>query len=382
MAQQFNTRDTVLTGSPKPPPSQLEIPMESALSPREIQSRVRAGDSVEEVARIAGMSVEWVEPYAGPVIAEREYIAQLAQSHQVRRSGETIPHRSLGQVVQDRLSARGVNLDSLSWDAWRLEGRRWLVQVRYESGKSHREAHFVYDASGRFSLPDNDDALWLLGLHSASHGPQPGRRRREEESEPTVDLNDDIALVRVVQPHADELRDLDTDTDSDNDADDAYSEAELAEINGVYDIVPPPSGMDVLYDMLSGFDEDSVQIYAGLIRDGHRVPPESATAPPAEATEPDQVADRTEPIRTRRGRTAKAVPPAEPEAAPIETEAAQPVTEAPATVDQPSLVDQQSEPEEASAEAKPAPETPRTRRKRAQVPSWDEIMFGSPKNPS
>ena len=377
MAQQFDTRDTVLTGSPKPPPSQLEIPMESALSPREIQSRVRAGDSVEEVARIAGMSVEWVEPYAGPVIAEREYIAQLAQSHQVRRSGETIPHRSLGQVVEDRLSARGVNLATLSWDAWRLEGRRWLVQVRYESGKSHREAHFVYDASGRFSLPDNDDALWLLGLHSTSHGPQPGRRRREEESEPTVDLNDDIALVRVVQPHADELRDLDADTDadSDNDADDAYSEAELAEINGVYDIVSPQSGMDVLYDMLSGFDEDSVQIYAGLIRDGHRVPPESVAQAPAEAPEPNQPEDQTEPIRPRRGRTAKAAPATEP--APSQPAPSQPELE------QPSLVEQRSEEEAPTQpEAKAAPETPRTRRKRAQVPSWDEIMFGSPKNPS
>lgn len=386
MAQQFDTSGTSLTGSPKSPTSQLEIPMESALSPREIQSRVRAGDSVEEVARIAGMSVEWVEPYAGPVIAEREYIAQLAQGHQVRRSGETIPHRSLGQVVADRLAARGVDVSTLIWDAWRLEGRRWLVQVRYDSGKSHREANFVYDVNGRFSLPDNDDALWLLGLHSASHGPQPGRRRREEESEPTVDLNDDIALVRVVQPHADELRDLD-DVDSDSDADDAYSEAELAEVNGVYDIVSQRSGMDVLYDMLSGFDEDSVQIYAGLIRDGQRVPPESLSEKPApeepSTDESETVAepadeDHTEPIKSRRRRstsaTASAQPPTEPE--------------------QPSLVDHtaesgpaqpkpQAKPEVTpEPEAKPASETPRTRRKRAQVPSWDEIMFGSPKNPS
>lgn len=380
MAQQFDTSGTSLTPSPKSPTSQLEIPMESALSPREIQSRVRAGDSVEEVARIAGMSVEWVEPYAGPVIAEREYIAQLAQGHQVRRSGETIPHRSLGQVVQDRLHARGVDVSTLVWDAWRLEGRRWLVQVRYDSGKSHREANFVYDVNGRFSLPDNDDALWLLGLHSASHGPQPGRRRREEESEPTVDLNDDIALVRVVQPHADEVRDFD-DVDSENDADDAYSEAELAEVNGIYDIVSPRSGMDVLYDMLSGFDEDSVQIYAGLIRDGQRVPPESLSEPPA-ADEPEVPAepaaeDHTEPIKSRRrsnkaSAAASAPSKPEPEQPPLveSTREAAPAKPEPAP---------QPEPE---AEAKVAPEAPRTRRKRAQVPSWDEIMFGSPKNPS
>ena len=38
-------------------------------------------------------------------------------------------------------------------------------------------------------------------------------------------------------------------------------------MDGVYDIVPRDrSSMDVLYDMLSSFDEDSVQIYAGLVR--------------------------------------------------------------------------------------------------------------------
>lgn len=366
MAQRFEKNDPSAIGSPTSPPSELEIPMESALSPREIQSRVRAGDSVEDVARIAGVTVEWVEPFAGPVIAEREYIAQLARGHQVRRSGETVPHRSLSQVVEDRLTSRGVDVKTLTWDAWRLEGRRWLVQASYESGKAHREANFVYDASGRFSLADNDEALWLLGLHSASHGPQPGRRRREEESEPTVDLNDDIALVRVVQPRADELPEIDhTESDNDSDADDAYTEAELAEVNGVYDIVSPQSGMDVLYDMLSGFDEDSVQIYAGLIRDGQRVAP----APAAE-TDPE---DRTEPIAGRK-RAAK------PEAA----DSGAPEDEQPPLVDNTEIEDAApaAEPEAPAAEPQPPAEPPRTRRKRAQVPSWDEIMFGSPKNPS
>ena len=51
------------------------------------------------------------------------------------------------------------------------------------------------------------------------------------------------------------------------DAEDAYREGELTEVDGVYDIVPAEtSELDVLYDMLSSFDEDSVQIYAGLIR--------------------------------------------------------------------------------------------------------------------
>ncbi len=345
--------------------------MESALSPREIQARVRAGDSIEDVARAAGMSVDWVEPFAAPVIAEREYIAQLAQSHQVRRGGETIPHRNLGQVVADRLGSRRVDTDALAWDAWRLEGRRWLIRLDYDSGKAHREARFVYDANGRFSVADNDDARWLVGLQSASHGPQPGRRRREDDAEPTVDLNDDLALVRVVQPRADELPALVG--DADGEVDDAYAEAELAEVDGIYDILPNQTGgLDVLYDMLSSFDEDSVQIYAGLIRDELGAAPPSSDEPVAPArTQPA-------PIKPAAAKPAPAKqPPAKPAAAkpaPAKPEAASPAS----TVSEPApSVDPQPSLEEAAAE-----DRPRTRRKRAEVPSWDEIMFGAPKNRS
>jgi hypothetical protein len=356
---------------PVPQTTHLEIDMESALSPREIQSRVRAGDSVEEVAQAAGMTLDWIEPFAAPVIAEREYIAQQAQAHQVRRGGETIAHRTLGQVVSDRLASRRVDPQSLTWDAWRLEGRRWLVRVDYDSGKSHREARFVYDVNGRFSVADNDDALWLLGLHSASHGPQPGRRRREDEAEATVDLNDDLALIRAVQPRADELPDSNnTAPIEDGELDDAYSEVELAEVDGVYDIIPTATGgLDVLYDMLSSFDEDSVQIYAGLIRE------ETAPSPaPVLDAAPDPVAKprRTaeSPRKPAAARKREVAPEPEP---PIP----EPATTDVPTPDQPSLVDE-SVPEVEPPED--AATKPRTRRKRAQVPSWDEIMFGSPKN--
>jgi hypothetical protein len=331
--------------------SPLEIDMESALTPREIQARIRSGESLAEVARVAGMTTDWVEPFAAPVIAEREYVAAQAQSHPVRRSGETIAHRNLGQVVADRLGSRGVELDSVNWDAWKIDGRRWQVRVEYESGKARREAIFGYDTGGRFSVAENDDARWLLGLHSASHGPQPGRRRREEDAEPTVGLNEDLALVRVVQPRVDEAADPeDTQPLPDDyvgeDYDDAYTEAELTEVDGVYDLVPGhDSNLDVLYDMLSSFDEDSVQIYAGLIRplDGSpAVPVLDAVSPSDDEPEPE-VEPEQHPV-TR-------LHPDEPEQLPLPPDE---------PIEQP---------------AAPA----RGKRKRAQVPSWDEIMFGSPK---
>jgi hypothetical protein len=343
----------------QPQATHLEIDMDSALTPREIQARVRAGETLEDVARAAGMGMDWVEPFAAPVLAEREFIAGQAQTHPVRRGAETIAHRTLAEVVTDRLASRKVDADTLRWDAWKLEGRRWAVRVDYDSGKAHREAIFVYDAGSRFSVADNEDARWLLGLHSASHGPQPGRRRRDEEAEPTVDLNDDLALVRVVQPRVDEPTDPEDTVPLDeiDETDDAYAEGELAEVDGLYDIVPSSdSGLDVLYDMLSSFDEDSVQIYAGLIR-----PVEAKAARPVLDELPDESGQETEeaPVPVAAG---PEVPTQDPLLAP-------PVAAEP---EQPALVEEE-----------PAPEAPATRpkRRRASVPSWDEIMFGAPKSP-
>ena len=65
---------------------QLEIQMESALRPRDIQARIRAGETPEAVAQAAQTTVEKIMPFAGPVLAEREHVAERAQRSSVRRA--------------------------------------------------------------------------------------------------------------------------------------------------------------------------------------------------------------------------------------------------------------------------------------------------------
>ena len=279
---------------------QLEIEMESALRPRDIQARIRAGESLEAVAQAAGVPMAQIEPFAAPVIAEREHIAGLAQSNPVRRAGDAVAHRSLRAVVSDRLLSRGIDADSVDWDAWRSGERRWTVRLSYESGSAHRQADFTYDQTGRFSVAANEDARWLTGEHSSSHGPQPGRKRHTDEAsaERSHDDNDELAIVRAIQPQFEVTPDIDDDdallTDS-PDNEDAFAEGDLAEVDGVYDIIPGDrSNMDVLYDMLSTFDEDSVQIYAGLVRPR----PDESAAPvlPEGPAAADRMVELSEPV--------------------------------------------------------------------------------------
>jgi hypothetical protein len=84
---------------------QLEIQMESALRPRDIQARIRAGETPESVAQAAQTTVDKIMTYAGPVLAEREHVAQRAQRSSVRRGpGESAgAARTLGDAVAAHL---------------------------------------------------------------------------------------------------------------------------------------------------------------------------------------------------------------------------------------------------------------------------------------
>src|SRR5688500_20400909 len=90
----------------RPRLGQLEIEMESSLTPRDIQARIRAGETLEDVARVAGIPMDRVERFGAPGIAEREHVASMAMASSVRRRGEPSGHRSLRITLTERTLGR------------------------------------------------------------------------------------------------------------------------------------------------------------------------------------------------------------------------------------------------------------------------------------
>src|SRR6195952_3612061 len=101
-------------------PGHLETKMESALRPRDIQARIRAGESAEDVAAAAQTTLEAIMPFAGPVLAERAHAAQTALKASIRRrTSETSPAaRTSDDASRQYLSAVSVRADDVAWDAW------------------------------------------------------------------------------------------------------------------------------------------------------------------------------------------------------------------------------------------------------------------------
>lgn len=122
---------------------QIEIELESQMRPREIQARIRAGESVEQVATTAGVPVARVERFAYPVLLERSRFAELAQhAHPVREDGPDV--QTLGEVIAYSFGVRGHDYTQSKWDSWRGDDGRWVVVLSWKAGRSDNRAHWAF----------------------------------------------------------------------------------------------------------------------------------------------------------------------------------------------------------------------------------------------
>jgi Protein of unknown function (DUF3071) len=123
--------------------AEVDIEDTNVLSPKEIQARIRAGASVEQVAEAAGADLSRVERFAHPVLLERSRAAELATaSHPVLADGPAV--QTLLETVAAALVARGLDHDATSWDAWKNADGRWTVQLTWQAGLSENVAHFRF----------------------------------------------------------------------------------------------------------------------------------------------------------------------------------------------------------------------------------------------
>lgn len=141
---------------------QIEIEVESHLRPRDIQARIRAGASAEEVAQLAGIPVDRVRRFEGPVLAERAFMAERARKTPVRRPGENTGPQ-LGEAVAERLLLRGADKDSVQWDSWRRDDGTWEVLLVYRVATEPHSASWTYDPPRRLVQAVDDEARALIG---------------------------------------------------------------------------------------------------------------------------------------------------------------------------------------------------------------------------
>ncbi|HMO12328.1 MAG TPA: septation protein SepH, partial [Actinotalea sp.] len=226
----------------RPQLEQVRAQASSAIPPREMQARMRAGATAEDVAEAAGVPVEIVRRYEGPVRAERDWIAEQARD---TRIGHDLGAPALGELVTDRLATRGVAAGTARWDAYRDQTGPWSVVLSFEIGGADRTARWTFDPSARTLRAMDDEARWLSETDLADEPvPRrhlaavptnevdlaaalrpvlaavdtpvftiPGPARTDDQVDPTEALLEDLSDRRGVRQPLDEPDELDEDDD-------------------------------------------------------------------------------------------------------------------------------------------------------------------------
>jgi Protein of unknown function (DUF3071) len=163
LAADDRLRDLLRGEVASPEQPHLDIELTNMLSPKEIQAKIRAGASVEQVAAASGSDIARIRRFAHPVLLERYRAAELATAaHPMLADGPAV--MTLLETVTTSMVARGLDPSGLSWDAWRNEDNRWTAQLAWKVGRSDNLAHFFFmpGAHGGTATAIDDAASELI----------------------------------------------------------------------------------------------------------------------------------------------------------------------------------------------------------------------------
>jgi hypothetical protein len=136
--------------------------VENPVSPREIQMRVRGGESPQHIAEQASMPIERVMRFATAVVAERARITGEARNARARRNSPDGEFVVFGEHVDARFTAHGIDPLAVSWDAYRNDDGAWVVSAGWHGGDLKRIARWTFALATRTISPADDTAADLL----------------------------------------------------------------------------------------------------------------------------------------------------------------------------------------------------------------------------
>ncbi|MFF1879271.1 septation protein SepH [Leifsonia sp. NPDC058230] len=132
------------------------------LSPREVQSHIRAGMSAEDVSAVTGAPLEYIQRFEGPIVAEREHIVASALSVPVHTTVDVDPlgeGNTFGTVIRERLASLGVTGER--WASWKDSEAGWIIKLEFTADQIDHDARWGYDARKHGLSPLNSEATTL-----------------------------------------------------------------------------------------------------------------------------------------------------------------------------------------------------------------------------
>lgn len=147
------------------------------LTPREIQQRLRAGETIAALARSSGTDEAWIQRFAAPVLAEKSIIIDRARAATFNKKGVGPSAAALGPAVAANVIDKGVPLTlpelEAGWGAYQHPQGGWHVTFTFPLRGRRQTAEWAVDPlTGELSAR-NKLGHELAWRESAKKLPQP-----------------------------------------------------------------------------------------------------------------------------------------------------------------------------------------------------------------
>jgi Protein of unknown function (DUF3071) len=132
-------------------------------SVKDIQARLRAGESIDSISRTTDWSREKIERFAGPVLQERAYVISLALASIVTREERASLNLTLQDASTKQLTTHGVDMDQAEWNTHRKVDGHWILILRFPSAHGESLATWNFDLEKRALTCLDENASWICG---------------------------------------------------------------------------------------------------------------------------------------------------------------------------------------------------------------------------
>lgn len=130
------------------------------IGPKDIQAAIRAGQSAAEVAAATGEPLDYIERFEGPVLAERDYVIAAARriTVAVASESEASAEHTFGAVIDERLTE--FRARDVRWATAKRSGQ-WNITVSFVDDDVARQAQWSFDPRKGSLAPTNHEAKTL-----------------------------------------------------------------------------------------------------------------------------------------------------------------------------------------------------------------------------
>ena len=235
-------------------PRLAAIKMESdepTTSVKDVQSRLRAGESMDAISRTTDWSLEKIEKFAGPILQERAFVIAQALKSPIRRDASS---PTLQEAMISQLATHGVDVDEVEWNTHRRRDGLWDIALYYPNRDGQADAHWSFNSSTGTLTAEDDSAKWIAGeaKESRPRTPSQGLVYPTQNTGPAprlVSVKEETVSIEVSETFEFEDENQDAGFESDAVEDDP-------EADGVVKRVKLPSWDDIMFGSKKDRNDD------------------------------------------------------------------------------------------------------------------------------